>query len=140
MFRHWQIERWPGEFAFVLAALHICCYGGDRMPVRSGAIMRKLVVTAAIALACGCAPSQANDERSCKIVAAAAQLSRKTNCSEGDIAAISGMSGKELPEAVARYCDFWGQIVVLPDVSETDASRRIVLCKYHQREAAPSQP
>lgn len=101
--------------------------------------MRKLVFTTAVALACCCAPSQADDERSCKIVAAAALLSGKTNCSEGDVAAISGMSAKDLPEAVARYCDFWGQIVVLPDVSETDASRRIVLCKYHQREAAPSQ-
>ncbi|MFD1987702.1 hypothetical protein ACFSOZ_35360 [Mesorhizobium newzealandense] len=102
--------------------------------------MRKLVLTTAAALACTCAPSQADDERSCKIVAAATQLSGKTNCSEGDVAAISGMSSKELPDAVARYCDFWGQIVVLPDVSETDASGRIVLCKYHKREAAPAQP
>ncbi|MBB6408220.1 hypothetical protein [Mesorhizobium sangaii] len=102
--------------------------------------MRRFVLTTAVALACGCSPSQANDERSCKIVAAAARLSGKTNCGEGDVVIISGMSAKELPGAVARYCDFWGQIVVLPDVSETDASRRIVLCKYHQREAAPSQP
>jgi hypothetical protein len=33
-----------------------------------------------------------------------------------------------------------GQIVVLPDVGEADAARQIVLCKYHQREAAPSEP
>lgn len=102
--------------------------------------MRKLVFAAAVALACYGAPTQADDERSCEIVAAAAQLSGKTNCREGDIATISGMSTKDLPVAVARYCDFWGQIVVLPDVGATDASGRIVLCKYHQREAAPPQP
>lgn len=102
--------------------------------------MRKLVLTTAVSLICYCAPSHAADERSCKIVVAAALLSGKTNCSEGDVATISGMSTKELPEAVARYCDFWGQIVMLPDVSVTDAARHIVLCKYHQREAAPSQP
>ena len=70
--------------------------------------MRKLIFAAAVALACYGAPSQADDERSCEIVAAAAQLSGKTNCREGDIATISGMSTKDLPVAVARYCDFWG--------------------------------
>lgn len=102
--------------------------------------MRKWVFTAVLALACYSVPAHADDDRSCAIVAAAAQLSGKTNCREGDIATISGMSTKDLPVAVARYCDFWGQIVVLPDVGVTDASGHIVLCKYHQREAAPAQP
>jgi hypothetical protein len=108
------------------------------MPVRLGGIMRKLVLTTAVALACLPRASQAGDEGSSEIVAAAAQFSGKTNCREGDVATISGMRSKELPEAVARYCDFWGQIVVLPDVGETDAARQIVLCKCHQREARRS--
>lgn len=102
--------------------------------------MRKWVFTAVLALVCYSVPSHADDDQSCAIVAAAAQLAGKTNCREGDIATISGMSTKDLPVAVARYCDFWGQIVVLPDVGVTDASGHIVLCKYHQREAAPAQP
>lgn len=107
----------------------------------TGATMERLVFTAAVfALACHCAPSYADDERSCEIVAAVAQLSGKTNCRDGDVATISGMSTKEVPEAIARYCDFWAQIVVLPDASATDASSHVVVCKYRQREAAPSQP
>lgn len=101
--------------------------------------MRNPVLAAAIALVC-CAPLHAEEERSCKIVAAAAQLSGKTNCSEGDVAIISGIISNDLPEAISRHCDFWSQIVVLPDISVTDASSRIVLCRYHEREPAPTQP
>ncbi|BAV51822.1 Putative uncharacterized protein [Mesorhizobium loti] len=112
----------------------------EGLPVMAGAAMEKLVLTAAFALACHCAPSHADNERSCEIVAASAQLSGKTNCRDGDVATISGMSAKEVPETIARYCDFWAQIVVFPDAGTTDASSHFVLCKYRQREAAPSQP
>jgi len=103
--------------------------------------MERLAFTAAVfAFACHCAPSHADDERSCQIMAAAAQLSGKTNCRDGDIAVVYGMTAKDLPDAIVRYCDFWAQIVVLPDAGATDASNHFVLCKFHQREAAPSQP
>ncbi|WP_143750566.1 hypothetical protein [Mesorhizobium sp. WSM4312] len=106
-----------------------------------GANMKRLVFAAVVfAFACHCAPSQADDERSCQIMAAATLLSGKTNCRDGDIATIAGVTAKEVPEAIARYCDFWAQIVVLPVASASNASSHFVLCKYRQREAAPSQP
>jgi hypothetical protein len=138
MFHHMgKIEQWPVELPLYQRWR---MFHPEGLPVMPGTAMEKLVLTTALALACHCSPSHADDERSCEIVAASAQLSGKTNCRDGDVATISGMSTKEVPEAIARYCDFWAQIVVLPAANTTDASSHFVLCKYRQREAAPSQP
>ena len=134
-----KIEKWPCNCFYISC---VACFSEECQNAGDiGADMKGLVFAAAVfAFACHCAPSRADDERSCQIMAAAALLSGKTNCRDGDIATISGVTTKEVPEAIARYCDFWAQIVVLPDASASDASSHFVLCKYRQREAAPSQP
>ncbi|MER8699684.1 hypothetical protein [Mesorhizobium sp. M1273] len=107
------------------------------MMLAGGGIIMQKSIFAALGLWSFCSPSYA--EQSCEMISNI----EAGNCQDGDIVKVSGTSASELPKIVQKYCDFDSQILTLADpllaglgVGRPDY---IVLCKYHERKAAPRQ-
>lgn len=81
----------------------------------------------------------AHTEQACEMFTLG-MLSGSNNCQDGDIVTASGSGARDLPEVVARYCDFDAQILTLPDPTSSGLGGEpnyVVLCKYHKRPSAP---
>ncbi|WP_027167859.1 hypothetical protein [Mesorhizobium sp. WSM3224] len=80
-------------------------------------------------------------ERSCKIFTLGL-LAGPSNCQDGDVVSVSGLSARDVPDVVAEICDFGFQILTLPDASGSGLNGEpnyVILCKYHKRLSAPKQ-